>query len=172
MELKYVEGDILSNIDPNEKTVIVHGCNVFHIMGKGLALYFRKKYPGIYEADCKTRKGDRDKLGTYSVYKHTDNLVFLNCYTQYNIYNDKYGQPPIDYDAIMRCFVRISEEYRDWKIRSPQIGCGFAGGLWCFVEKILKTAATAGNLDITVYYLRGDHATLNRTTKDYGDQGT
>lgn len=156
--LKYVTGDIISNIDPKVPTVIIHGCNCQNIMGKGLAAYLRKCYPGIYEADCKTTRGDRSKLGTYSVYKHTDNLIFLNCYIQYSIYRDQFGNPPVDYDAMMRCLVRIAEEYQTYKIRTPLIGCGLAGGLWRIVENMFMKLSDMSGLDITVY-MKGNHST-------------
>jgi len=47
--------------------IIGHCCNCFCTMGSGVAAAIKAKYPEAYDADCKTKKGDRTKLGTLSL---------------------------------------------------------------------------------------------------------
>jgi O-acetyl-ADP-ribose deacetylase (regulator of RNase III) len=148
--LNYVHGDIISNINPNEKTVIAHGCNCIHVMNAGLAKYLRLNYKGVYEADLKTMRADKNKLGTYSVYKHSENLVFLNCYTQFGIFSIR-NISPFHYDALNRCLIRIAENYGDWKIRLPKIGLKLAKGNWDVIEKNIEMISNRYNLDVTIY---------------------
>ena len=63
-------------------SVICHGCNSFHTMGKGIAKSMKKAFPECYEADLLTEHGNLDKLGTNSYSMH-GGLTIVNCYTQY-----------------------------------------------------------------------------------------
>ena len=85
--MKSVEGDLLKLAGQGHFDVIVHGCNCFCTMGAGIAKSIRDQFPAAYEADLATPKGDRDKLGTYSVAKvivgeHSFDVV--NAYTQFH----------------------------------------------------------------------------------------
>ena len=69
-------------------------------MGAGIALTIKKVFPEAYQADLKTKKGDRAKLGTYSsvtIQKNGHQITIINGYTQYH-----YGGPgnKADYNAI------------------------------------------------------------------------
>lgn len=147
--MKIVKADILSNLDKDAPTVIIHGCNCFHTMGAGIAKYLKQQFPSIYQVDRCTNYGDRRKLGSYSVAHVGENLVVLNCYTQYHYKNDHRGQAPVDYDAIERCLSAININYKGWSIRSPKIGCGLAGGDWVIVSDLFKKCLTS--CEYTIY---------------------
>jgi O-acetyl-ADP-ribose deacetylase (regulator of RNase III) len=145
-----INADILSNLNTGvQRTIILHGCNCFHTMGAGIAKYLKDKYPQIYTADCMTKRGDKDKLGTCSRAILNPNLHILNCYTQYN-----YGREKIlyaSYLAIEECCKQVVAIYDpSWEIRMPKIGCGLAGGDWNIVENIIKE--TLNKFNVLVYY--------------------
>lgn len=145
-----MHGDILQNIDPEKQTVILHGCNCFHKMGAGIALYLKTRYPAIYAADKETPYGEYSKLGSYS--KATEgNLTILNCYTQYSTGPKFDGTPPVEYHAIKQCLLSISEQYKGWEIRTPMIGCGLAGGDWDKVKSMFDSILS--NENVIVFYL-------------------
>lgn len=145
--LAYFNKDILSDIDPNVRTLLIHQCNCLRIMGAGIAKQLRHKYPGVYEADLDTAKGDASKLGTYSLYKVSDNFVILNCYAQYGIYS-KDDRCLTKYDALHKCFCSIRENYEGWTIRTPRIGCGLAKGDWTVVEGMLLELAQHNDVEV------------------------
>lgn len=71
--MKTAHGDLLSLAQQGDFDVIIHGCNCFNTMGAGIANSIRHKFPAAYHADCQTRKGNPDKMGTYTsadVYCH------------------------------------------------------------------------------------------------------
>lgn len=150
MALTVIKNDILVNMDPARPTVVLHGCNCFHTMGAGIALYLRKKFPQISIVDRMTSYGDPVKLGTMSVAVITPNFHIVNCYTQYATGTKENGQPPVDYLAVEACLEAVHDTYADWEIRMPKIGCGLAGGSWAKVEAIAEQFFTT-DTDVTVY---------------------
>lgn len=49
-------GDLLQLALAGEFDVIVHGCNCFGDMGKGIALAVKQQFPEAYQADLATAK--------------------------------------------------------------------------------------------------------------------
>ena len=148
--MNLIKADILSGIEITEPTVVLHGCNCFHTMGAGIAAYLVKQYPEILTADLTTERGSKDKLGTYSKTEISSNLFILNCYTQHG-FGIKDGVAPVDYSAIRKCLKAVKQHFKGWQIRSPQIGCGLAGGDWEVVEKIFQDELSGE--DVRIYYL-------------------
>jgi O-acetyl-ADP-ribose deacetylase (regulator of RNase III) len=145
-----IKKDILSDIDPEQPTVIIHGCNCFHTMGTGVAKSLKEAYPQVYKADVAYKpKGDKRKLGLHSMAKINDNLYVLNCYTQY-----RYGKEGVfaDYEAIEKCLKYIGKNLSPlYTIRTSKIGCGNAGGDWKKVKALIKTHLS--KFDVYVYYI-------------------
>ena len=135
--IEYVKADILTDLDPDKKTVVIHGCNCLHTMGAGIAKYLKQKYPLVLVVDKDTPYGKRTKLGTLSIAGIHANLHIVNCYTQFD-YRRSAKQPPVDYHAISKCLKRVLYLYKGWEIRSPKIGCGLAGGDWSKVEPMFN----------------------------------
>ncbi len=131
--MKIVEGDLLQLGESGFFDVIVHGCNCQCVMGAGIAKLIKKKFPKAYEADCKTVKGDRDKLGTYSK-AVVNNLIIVNAYTQFHW---RGAGVKVDYDAIRSVFKLLKQEFSGKKIGYPLIGAGLAGGDWTIISKII-----------------------------------
>ena len=98
--MQKTKGDLIKLALNGEFDVIVHGCNCFCTMGKGIALTIKNVFPEAYQADLKTNKGDKQKLGKYSYAKLQRNgyqITVINAYTQYH-----YGGrgDKADYNAI------------------------------------------------------------------------
>ncbi len=148
--IREVKQNILHNIDPNQPTVIIHGCNCYQTMGAGVAKSLRDAYPQVYEADKAYNPKFRiDKLGHHTLAKINKNLYVFNCYTQY-----RYGRKGLyaDYKAIDDCLKHIGENLSPlYKIRISRIGCNNAGGDWKIVKKIIEKRLK--DFDVTVCYL-------------------
>jgi O-acetyl-ADP-ribose deacetylase (regulator of RNase III) len=135
----YIQGDLISFAEAVEKTnddnqiAVVHGCNCFCTMGSGLAKQIRDRYPAAYEADQKTKKGDRSKLGTYSHAKISDSLVVINAYTQYN-YGRDINTVYVDYESVGEVFAKIAQDFPNHALLIPKIGAGLANGDWEILE--------------------------------------
>jgi len=110
--MKIIKGDLIKLALEGKFDVIIHGCNCFCTMGAGIAKDIKSEFPEAYEADLKTEKGNKDKLGTYS------NAI-------------------ID-EAIRSVFKKIKSNYPGRKIGYPKIGAGLAGGDWNIISEIIE----------------------------------
>lgn len=134
--MKTVEGDLIEMGRKGEVEVIVHGCNCFHEMSRGIAAAISKNFPEALEADRETPHGDRDKLGTISV-AVIDELSVVNAYTQFH-WKGREGKA--DYEAIESAFREIGRRFDGLRIAYPKIGAGLAGGDWSEISDRIDTA--------------------------------
>ncbi len=147
--MQYINGDLIHLSRQGQFDIIIHGCNCFNNFGKGLARQIREVYPKAYEADLNTRKGDANKLGTYT-YAWYPGLMIVNAYTQY-----RYGRGGVyaDYDAIERVFLQLAEDIDiTSRIGIPKIGAGLAGGDWSRIETIINKCLDSFNITCVVYH--------------------
>ena len=99
--------NLIELVDNREINVLIHPCNCFHDMESGVAKQLKDNYPEVYEADLKTIKGDKDKLGRFSFADVARHLRIINAYTQY--YNDN---AHVNFSAIREVFSHIGFIYR------------------------------------------------------------
>ena len=146
--MKEIHGNLIELALNGEFDVIIHGCNCFCTMGKGIAKTIKEIFPTAYEADAGTITGAKDKLGFFSyaiIGNSGESITVVNAYTQY----DYKGQgPQIDYEAVARVFMRIKNRFSGKRIGYPKIGAGLAGGDWEEISKIIDT--TLENEDHTL----------------------
>lgn len=151
--MKYVKGDLVQLADVGEFDVIIHGCNCFNTMNSGVAKAIRSKFPETYTADCKTAKGDKNKLGRFT-YVTTDtsadtNLTIYNAYTQYN-YGVDTG-PHFNMEAFVRAMISIRNGlFENVRIGIPKIGAGLAGGNWDEISQALEEIFVGFDLTVVV----------------------
>lgn len=135
--MKIINGDLIHCALNGIFDVIIHGCNCHCTMGAGIAKSVRKEFPEAYEEDCKTKKGDQEKLGDYSYAKVLRNghyITIINGYTQYDY---KGRGIKVDYDAIRSVFKKVRRDYSGKKIGYPKIGAGLARGDWELISTII-----------------------------------
>jgi O-acetyl-ADP-ribose deacetylase (regulator of RNase III) len=132
----------------------IHQANCFNTMGSGVAKFVKESYPEVYEADCRTIKGDVGKLGTFSFAKTKDGKIGYNLYSQFNYGYD--GKLYTNYDAMRVGLEKIREHAKlslkpNAKIGIPcRMGCARGGGDWNEVLKIIKEVFEKENLEIVI----------------------
>lgn len=122
--MKYMKGDLLELARNGHFDIIVQGCNCFCTMGSGLAKQIKEEYPAAYAADLLTIKGDRSKLGTYTIMRGKFDIV--NAYTQYDYNRNGSKDLHFDYHAFDRILNSLLK-YSHLNFGFPYIGCGLAG---------------------------------------------
>ena len=123
---------------------IVHGCNAQGVMGSGVALAVKRKYPGAYEDYAHMYREYGLILGEAYPYVISTNLVIWNAITQ-----EGFGQPTrnCSYDAIQTCFEQINNTLTQIKsnyceLHIPMIGAGLGGGNWEIIREIIEQTVT------------------------------
>jgi O-acetyl-ADP-ribose deacetylase (regulator of RNase III) len=157
--IKTIKGDLIELGLAGEFDLIMHGCNVFHTMGAGIAKQIREKIPEAYAADKLTPYGKESKIGTYSYgikkttkkilnqdsrfeYKY---LTVINAYTQFKYSNNG---DVFAYEGFEKILKDLDNIYPYWKFGLPLIGCGLAGGDKDRILKIIDD--TIGHRDVTI----------------------
>lgn len=151
--IKFIKGDLIELTKQFKFDIILHGSNIYHTMGAGVAKQIKENFPDAYKADKATKHGDFSKIGTWSycVYKQrvldkNKYCMIINAYTQ-NTFSNGYSDV-FCYDGFVAILKDISDKYPHHSIGMPLIGCGLAGGN---KERILKIIEdTIGHMDVTI----------------------
>lgn len=139
--MKHVKGDILDV----KVGIIGHQVNCQLVMGAGLALQIRKKYPHVFSEyrDITTRIKPRHRLGRCQmvVAIPPNNLFVANLFGQHNFRPRKVTHT--DYNALSAAMNQLQtwrmQFFPHYPVYLPSgIGCGLAGGNWQVVSAIIK----------------------------------
>jgi len=143
MIIKEVHGNLVSMFLAGEMNMI-HGCNCFRRMGRGIALEVKNRVPEMYAADLKTKPGDKSKLGKFTEYHIPEHAVVgINAYTQYHWAIPAEGTDHmVDYAAVREVFRRINTAGKYARMNGkpygiPLIGAGLAKGNWDIIRTII-----------------------------------
>lgn len=149
MKIIYKQGDLLEA----EESVIIHGCNAQGVMGSGVALAIRNKYPEVAKKYFKMKEDGRMQLGCCTFCHQDDGKTVINAITQ-EFYGRNQHVVYVSYAAIAHVFKNIN----DWckmkgvdKIAIPKIGAGLANGDWSIIEKIIEEECT--DVQVVCYVL-------------------
>lgn len=135
--IEYRKGDLLDVTSG----IIIHGCNSHGVMGSGVALAVKNRYPGAYESYrdyINASKDDQALLGSVIVYEVNDNLSVANMITQKDFGTHK---RQVNYGAIARGFDDLEEFYANMPglvFHFPKIGAGLGGGDWEVIAEIIE----------------------------------
>ena len=146
-------GDILSV----QSGIIVHGCNAQGMMGAGLALQVRRKYPGCFDRyQIEHERFDRLDLGSVVWYRVHDDLWIANAITQ------KRCGAYANLVAIGKCFDLIAThaEATGLHVHYPRIGCGIGGLSWSDVQPVINHSLQ--DVPNTLWELHGDASVVAR----------
>lgn len=141
--------------------ILVHGCNAQGVMGSGIALQIKEKYPEAFEEYSRTTNHsvydtNRSALLGASPWveiKGTD-LYIVNAIVQEKYGTD--GAKYVDYDAIYKSFrfVRALADVKKLPVHFPMIGCGRGGGKWEEIAPLIEKAL--GHVVGHLWVLPGD----------------
>jgi O-acetyl-ADP-ribose deacetylase (regulator of RNase III) len=158
MIISTVKGNLILNAQQGKYKAIIQGCNIFCVMGAGLAPQIATAWPEAEVADNMTIKGDVTKLGTYSEFLDRDrNCRIINMYTQAGTFGRRQGIPDVDYKAIADGFAMLNYDQTDRfrsdhrKVGIPMIGAGLAGGHWEAIKTIINLVTPDLDIELVMY---------------------
>ncbi|NKF21208.1 macro domain-containing protein [Solimonas marina] len=146
-----IRGDLLNFALDGRFDVIVHGCNCQCTMGAGIAKQIKALFPEAYEADLRTVKGAREKLGTISfatITRGATSFAIVNGYTQFAW---RGRGVKVDYDAVRSVMRHVRTEFSGQRIGYPQIGAGLAGGDWSTIADIIESELSGEDHSLVRY---------------------
>ncbi len=138
--------------------VIASQCNCFNTMGSGVALAIKNKYPEAYTEDCKTIRGDRSKLGKFSMAHLTKNIEIgmkpyfvANLYGQYNYGT---GGRKTNYEAIYCALEGLKIKMLENQLKSVafpyKMSSDRAGADWRIIEKMIEVVFENTNIEVLI----------------------
>jgi len=138
--MKIIKGDLIKLALEGKFDVIVHGCNCYKNMGKGIAKTIKQVFPEAIIADRNSSLDTFERLGNYSLGRHrgpNGEIFIVNAYTQFN-YN-RYGnkKQQVDYEAVEKVFKKIKKRFHGFRIGYPKLGAGLGGGDWKIISEII-----------------------------------
>jgi O-acetyl-ADP-ribose deacetylase (regulator of RNase III) len=147
--ITYVTGDILDSSAP----ALVNTVNTMGVMGKGIALQFKKAFPDNFRAYSQACKAGNIDIGKLFLSK--DNSIVTGEKLIINFPTKKDWRKPAEYSYIeagLNDLIRIIHENNIKMIALPPLGAGNGGLKWERVKKIIeKKLSPLVDIEIYVY---------------------
>jgi len=147
------QGCLVAALLAGDVGVIAHQANCFNTMASGVAKVIRECLPEAYAADLRTTKGDKSKLGKYSMAASHGGLVF-NLYGQFD-YGRREGWVYTRIEELAKSLramdAALFQRGYSGKIGLPKLGCGLGGADWEQVEQLIRD--TLHDYEVIIYTL-------------------
>ena len=141
--IEYIEGDIFDS----PAQVIVNTVNTVGVMGKGLALSFKKRYPDMFESYKKVCEKHQLTIGKLMLHKEADHWILLFP-TKENWRN------PSKLEYIEKGLMKFVSTYAEKHIASiafPKLGCGNGELDWNLVRPLMERYLKPLPIDVYIY---------------------
>ena len=141
--VEYIEGDIFSS----PAQVIVNTVNTVGVMGKGLALAFKKRYPDMFDKYRKACENHQLTVGKLMLFYEPDHWILLFPTKDHWRYPSK-----LEYiESGLKVFTSIYSEKNISSIAFPRLGCGNGELNWNDVRPIMEKYLKPLPIDIYIY---------------------
>lgn len=140
--IKYLEGTVFNS----PAKTIVNAVNCTGIMGAGIALEFKLRYPQMYEEYVKQCKNKKLNVGAPKIYENSQNKWIMNFPTK------NHWRYPSKIEWIEEGLMYFVQNYKKRDIESiafPKLGTNNGGLEWIEVKVVMEKYLC--NLDIPVY---------------------
>lgn len=141
--IEYIEGDIFDS----PAQVIVNTVNTVGVMGKGLALSFKKRYPDMFENYKKVCEKHQLSIGKLMLHQEADHWILLFP-TKENWRN------PSKLEYIEKGLMKFVSTYTEKHITSiafPKLGCGNGELDWNLVRPLMERYLKPLPIDVYIY---------------------
>ncbi len=138
----------IGNMFESKCATIVNAVNCVGVMGKGIALEFKRRYPEMYDEYVEKCKAGEVKVGKPYVYNNADGMKILNFPTK-----DHWRSPSRLSYVIdgLNWFIKHYEEYEIKSIAFPALGCGNGGLSWEAVGSVMYNKLCDLPIDVEIY---------------------
>jgi len=143
MPIQYANGDLFEA----KTQTIVNTVNCKGVMGKGLALEFKKRFPTMFLEYKKLYLEGKLIIGELHLYKDKDYWIL-------NFPTKNHWKSPSKLEYIEKGLKTFSEKYKEWGITSiafPQLGCNLGGLDWSEVKPLMEKYLSSLDIDIIIF---------------------
>lgn len=146
--INYVKGNILDS----EAQAIINTVNTVGVMGKGIALQFKKAYPNNYKSYSLACKNNEVVVG--KMFVTTDSNISSGEKIIINFPTKQNWRKPSEYVYIedgLNNLIDVIKHYQIKSIAIPPLGAGNGGLKWEKVKKIIEDKLRSLDIEIFVY---------------------
>ncbi len=163
MTINLTEGDLLQQTDVD---AIVNTVNCVGVMGKGIALQFKKKWPAnfkAYSAACKVGQVKPGEMFVYDAGALATPKYVMNFPTK----DHWRGKSKIEFIVDgLQDLVRVIRELEITSIAVPPLGCGNGGLVWSEVKALIDRAfADLPDVEVRLFAPHGAPKARNMVVK-------
>jgi O-acetyl-ADP-ribose deacetylase (regulator of RNase III) len=141
--INYRMGDLFES---NAQT-LVNTVNCVGVMGKGVALAFKKRFPAMFEDYKEKCHAGEVEPGKLSLYNNFEPWIL-------NFPTKRHWKARSRIEHIELGLVELADKYEQWGITSiamPALGCGHGGLDWKDVKALIEKYLSVLPIDIIVY---------------------
>jgi O-acetyl-ADP-ribose deacetylase (regulator of RNase III) len=146
--MKYIKGNLLTA--PVE--ALINTVNTVGVMGKGIALQFKERFPEnrvAYERACKAGEMKIGKMLVVRENTTEGEKIIINFPTK----NEWFKKSQYNYiEEGLNDLVRVIKEFKIHSIAIPPLGCGNGGLLWTKVKTMIESSlGDLKDIEILIY---------------------
>jgi O-acetyl-ADP-ribose deacetylase (regulator of RNase III) len=141
--LRFVTG----NLFDSKAQTLVNTVNCVGVMGKGVALAFKERFPAMFEHYRALCERGEIQPGVLTLYTDTVPWVI-------NFPTKRHWRGRSRLDDIEAGLITLARRYKEWGVESvamPALGCGHGGLNWSEVRPLIERHLGSMDLDIEVY---------------------
>ena len=141
--IEYIEGDIFES----PAQVIVNTVNTVGVMGKGLALSFKQRYPQMFEKYRAACEKHLLTIGKLMLFYETDHWLLL-------FPTKEHWRNPSKLEYIEKGLMKFVQTYAEKSITSiafPRLGCGNGELDWTDVKPLMERYLKELPIDVYIY---------------------
>nr|WP_294861598.1 macro domain-containing protein [uncultured Fluviicola sp.] len=145
--IKFITGDLLNS----DAEALVNTVNTVGVMGKGIALQFKNRFPLNYKVYRDACKSGELTVGKLLIVKDGD---LMNQKTIINFPTKAHWKGDSKYEYILSGLKVLREELIDRKIKSvaiPPLGCGNGGLDWAKIKPMIEEELKGLDTEIIVF---------------------
>lgn len=152
--LKFVHGNLLDAPNP----IIAHGCNAQGVMGAGVALAIKKRWPATFrDYEFALASGALQLGEVVWSWRDADQSKLVGHIMSQQNYGTAKNFRYASYDAIDKGLRLVAErsklDFDKNPVAIPVIGAGLGGGRWSIISQIIEEASRDSGIDFHVYVL-------------------
>ena len=139
-----LEGDLFTS----RAQTLVNAVNCVGVMGKGIALQFKKRYPAMFEDYAARCRRNEVRLGEPYLFRDPCGTMIINFPTKDHWRSFSRLK---DIDEGLEYFVKHAADWGVTSVAFSPLGCGNGGLVWSDVEPVMRRALSELPIEIEIY---------------------